>query len=90
MRGVIPFVGMPVHVEGAEGVCSPAIVLDVIDPEAETLRLRVFYRAPVTEPVGARDAESVYPPAWAETSYTNPDGTTRKADSWHWPYHNDR
>ena len=80
-----PNVGDTVHVSGAEGICSPAIVIDSGDDDA--IRLRVFYRAPVTEPVGSRDVEGWYVPQWRAASVPSPDGTRRVLDSWHWRYH---
>lgn len=88
----LPDVGEIVHVRGDEGACSPAIVMaQIVGPDGlvSSLRCRVLYRAPVTEPVGSRDVEAVYPPHSAGLRFTNPDGTSRPADSWHWRHHLD-
>lgn len=82
---ILPPVGEVVHVSGAEGVCSPAIVMAAYP--SGTIRARVLYRAPITEAVGARDSEGEYSPAWDAQYFVNPDGTRRVADSWHWRYH---
>lgn len=85
INAILPPVGEVVHVAGSRGECKAAIVMGSYPDES--LWLRVIERTPATEDAGNRDSEGLYHPQWAPTYVSNPDGSQRALDSWHWRYH---
>lgn len=72
-----------VHVrDESAGICRPAFAVD--DWAAPSAReLRVMMPTPRTNIVGSQDTESVYRHRDNALTVPNPDGSTRRLDSWH-------